>query len=126
MGGSAQATVDTKKLGGELAIKTEHTVEIDGYSLVCKPVAEKIDISGKERMVTLALKLKVPGSAKKLRHQLDDAVGDDVELKFLGVTQTDIEDNRHGFGAEAADSDDEDDDGAEAIEAETEGAPVPA
>lgn len=90
VGKSGAATVVKKKLGGELAIKAEHTVEIGGYSFSVKPKVLDLEVSKKERQVTLTLRLPVDGSKKKLRRQLDDGVGDDIELKFLGVTQTEL------------------------------------
>lgn len=102
VGKSGASTVDGKKLGGELAIKAEHTIEFDGYKVSTKPKVTHLRV-GDGRVVSVTLCLPVPGSAKKLRHQLEECTGDDIELRFIGVTQAEVpgteEDKRHGFEA---------------------------
>lgn len=91
-GKSGAASVTHKKLGGELAIKADHSLVIEEYPISTKPKITDVLLSDKERVVTLTLKLEIPFVAKKLRHLLDDCTGDDIEIEFKGVTQTEIGD----------------------------------
>lgn len=98
VGKSGATTVDYKTIGGELAIKSEHTVEIDTYKLTAKPKITGLTVGASvtDRAVVLSLRFPVSGAAKKLRRLLDDGVGDDVALNFLGLTQQEIGDKPHG------------------------------
>ena len=91
VGGSAAAGVVSKKIGNELAIRDEHSLTIEGYDISLKPSVTGCLLSNKERMVTVTLKLPIPGSAKKLRTKLDQACGEWVTILFKGVTQQDVE-----------------------------------
>lgn len=104
---SALATVKNKTLAGELAIKAEHTLELDGFTLVTKPKITGLELSEKERSVTITLRLQIPGSAMKVRRMIDESCGDRCKVLVKGVTQPEIpgskDDTRHGFeGTEGA------------------------
>jgi len=105
VGKSAASTVSKKKLDRELAIKAEHTIEVDGKKLITKPTITGVELSAKERRVTVTMQFPVPGREKTLRHLLDESCGDDLKFVFHGVTQPDIEpDKRHGFDAAKGDA----------------------
>lgn len=89
-GKSAAATATAKKLGGELKIKAEHTIDVGSYKLTTKPKITNLALSDKERSVTLTIRIEIPGASKKLRQQLDAGVGDDIDLDFLGAAQPDL------------------------------------
>lgn len=98
VGGSAARVFDSVKFGGELAIKAEHTLEVDGKPLVTKPRITKCKLSDKQRLVTVTLQLNVPGSSKGLRKYLDESAGDDVKIKVKGVTQPELPETGDGKG----------------------------
>lgn len=95
------ATVKSKTLGGELVIKQEHTLSVNGHPLVTKPKITGLELSEKERSATITLRLPVPGSQKQVRRMLDEACGDAVTVEIKGVTQLvtpgSEDDPRHGF-----------------------------
>jgi hypothetical protein len=98
VGESAASTVASKKLGHELSIKDEHTIEVEGKTLITKPKVTGLAVSAKERRVTVTVQFPVAGREKSLRHLLDESCGDNLTFVFHGVTQPDIEnDTRHGF-----------------------------
>ena len=100
VGRSSATTVKSKKLGGELEINQEHTMEIDGHKIVTQPKITSVVIGEGQRIVTVTLRLPVTGSQKKIRRMLDESCGGDIQVKVLGVTQPEIpqtDDSRHGF-----------------------------
>jgi len=111
VGGSSEVTCVSKKFGGELRVKSEHTVVIAGYPLETKPAVVSVSLGGKERTATVAIKISLPGSLAKLRGVLEQSVGGDVEMEFKGAAQPDLpgtpddepvapeDDDRHGFDA---------------------------
>jgi hypothetical protein len=120
VGKSGAATVDGKKLGGELRIKAEHTVDVEGYKLSTKPKITDVAISSVDRVVIVTLRLPVVGAMKKLRAMLDSCVGDDIALDFVGVTQPEMlkTDGSDDADEDEGSDDDFDGDDEEAAEAQ--------